>query len=130
MFNKFAPMRKGSRKEIKLKLKPWRQGHKRKSEAKAKDSPSENRPSRGQGLGPRTQAQVFSIKKVFKTFFQAICKRKKQKRTSQNFCEVSSIFHQNFNGSKNSAVLEPRTGQQGRRRGLHLCSALTELYKT
>ena len=42
----------------------------KKSEAKAKDSPSEDRTSRGQG--PRTQAQVFSKKKVFKNFFQAI----------------------------------------------------------
>ena len=133
-------------------------------EVKAKD-----RPSRGQGQGPRTQTQVFSKKKkVFKKFFQAISKKglqtifssekglqqfffrrflleKNKKRSSQIFFEVSGAFQQNFNGSKNSAVLEPRTGQfsrtwgfeakakdfkmcprgrprdQGRPRGLHLC---------
>ena len=47
-------------------------------EAKAKDSPSEDRTSRGQGQQcsrprPTTQAQAFSYKKkVFKNFFQAI----------------------------------------------------------
>ena len=50
----------------------------KKSEAKAKDSPSEDRLSRGRGqecLRPRTQAQVFSKKKkVFKQIFQAIYK--------------------------------------------------------
>ena len=65
----------------------------------------------------------------------------KQKRSSQIFREVSGVFQRNFNGSKNSAVLEPRTGQfsrtwgfeakakdfkmcprgQGRPRGLYLC---------
>ena len=81
-------------------------------------------------------------KNIFKKFFQAISKREKQKRSSQIFREVSGVFQQNFNDSKNSAVLEPRTGQfsrtwgfeakdfkmyprgrprsQGRRRGLHL----------
>ena len=48
----------------------------KKSEAKAKDSPSEDRPSWGQGQEcsrPRTQAQVFSKKQnVFKNIFQAI----------------------------------------------------------
>ena len=60
----------------------------------------------------------------------------KQKRYSQIFCEVSGVFQQKFDDSKNSAVLEPRTGQisrtwgfeakdfkmcpWGRPRGLHL----------
>ena len=38
----------------------------------------------------------------------------KQKRYLQTFREVSGVFQQNFNGSKNSAVLEPRTGQFSR----------------
>ena len=38
----------------------------------------------------------------------------KQKRCSQIFCEVSGVFQRNFNCSKNSAVLEPRTGQFSR----------------
>ena len=81
----------------------------------------------------------FQAKKVFKNFFQAISTWEKQKRSSQIFCEVSGAFQQNYNGSKNSAVLKPRTGQfsrswgfkakdfkmcprvQGRPRGLHLC---------
>ena len=92
-------------------------------EAKAKDTKNfeaKGRPSRGQG--PRTQAQVFSKKKVFKNCFQAIkvfktffCRRfpleENKKRFSQIFCEVSGAFQQSSKGSKNSAVLEPRTGQ-------------------
>ena len=38
----------------------------------------------------------------------------KQKRCSQIFREVSGVFQQNFNGSKNSAVLELRTWQFSR----------------
>ena len=38
----------------------------------------------------------------------------KQKRCSQIFREVSGIFQRNFNCSKNSAALEPRTGQFSR----------------
>ena len=49
----------------------------KKSKVKTKDSPSEDRPSRGQGQGPSTQAQVLSKKKdVFKKFFQAFSKTK------------------------------------------------------
>ena len=68
---------------------------------------------------------------------------RKTKRCSQIFREVSGVFQRNFNCSKNSAALEPRTGQfsrtwgfeakdfkmcprgrprgQERFRGLHLC---------
>ena len=38
----------------------------------------------------------------------------KQKRCSQIFREVSGVFQQNFDDSKNSAVLEPRTEQFSR----------------
>ena len=139
----------------------------KKSEAKAKDSFSEDRISRDQEQEcsrPRLKTKdtgasvlqktkkVFkffflaiskkkSKKKIFKKLFQAISKRGKQKRSSKIFREVSDFFQQNFNDSKNSAVLEPRTGQfsrtlsfeakakdikmcprgQGRPRGLHLC---------
>ena len=41
----------------------------------------------------------------------------KQKRYLQIFREVSGDFQQNFNNSKNSAVLEPRTGQFSRTYG-------------
>ena len=43
--------------------------------------------------------------------FQAISNCGKQKRSSQIFREVSSVFQQDFNGTKNRAVLEPRTWQ-------------------
>ena len=127
----------------------------KKSEAKAKDSLSEDRHSRGQGQGPRTQAQVLSKKekglhkkfsgnlqkkKVFTKIFQAISTKK---RFSKNF----SSAPQNFKNSKHSAVLEPRTGQfsrtsgleakdfkmcprgQGRPRGLHLCRLILYVYQ-
>ena len=72
--------------------------------------------------------QVFSKKKVFKIFFQAISKKN---GLEKNF----SADLQNFNHSKNSAVLEARTGQFSRTwgfeakakdfkmcpRGLHFC---------
>ena len=50
-------------------------------------------------------------KKVFTKIFQAISTKK---RFPKNF----STAPQNFNNSKNSAVLEPRTGQFSRTRGL------------
>ena len=76
-------------------------------EAKAKDtkkSGAKDRNARGQG--PRTQAQVLSKKKknVFTKIFQAIS-------TKIRFPKKFSSASQNFNNSKNSAVLEPRTGQ-------------------
>ena len=67
---------------------------------------SKDRNARGQGQGPRTQAQVLS-KKIFTKIFQAISTKK---RFPNNF----SSAPQNFNNSKNSAVLEPRTGQFSR----------------
>ena len=42
----------------------------------------------------------------------------KQKRYLQIFREVSGVFQQNFDDSKNNAVLEPRTGQFSRTWGL------------
>ena len=72
---------------------------------------AKDRNARGQGQGPRTQAQVLSKKKkVFPKIFQAISTKK---RSPKNF----SSAPQNFNNSKNSAVLEPRTGQFSRTSG-------------
>ena len=103
----------------------------KKSEAKAKDRLSEDRHSGGQGQEcsrprPRTKdtsasalqkkrsSQKFfrrsrkkNRKKVFTKIFQAISTKK---RFPKNF----SSAPQNFNNSKNSAVLEPRTGQFSR----------------
>ena len=64
---------------------------------------------------PRTQAQVFPKyiykflrrspkKSSSKIFFQAISKKRTQKRSSKIFREVSGVFQHNFNGSKNSTV--------------------------
>ena len=80
---------------------------------------AKDRNARGQGQGPRTQAQVLSKKKnffrrsqkkkkkVFTKIFQAIFTKK---RFPKNFSSAS----QNFNNSKNSAVFELRTGQFSR----------------
>ena len=112
------------------------------AKAKAKDTKKirgqgqgQGQPFRGQTLSrPRTgmleakdqghKAQVLSKKKkkkVFTKIFQAISKKKKvftkifqaistKKRFPKNF----STAPQNFNFPKNSAVLEPRTGQFSR----------------
>ena len=55
------------------------QGHKKNPRPRPRTAFSRTEPleakdrnARGQGQGPRTQAQVFSEKKVFKNFFQAI----------------------------------------------------------
>ena len=104
----------------------------KKSEAKfkAKDSLSEDRHSRGQGQEcsrPRTKdtrASALQKKKVFTKIFQAISKKKVFAKifqaisTKKRFPKNFSTAPQNFNNSKNSAILEPRTGQFSRTRGL------------
>ena len=90
----------------------------------AKDSLSENRHFRGQGQEcsrPRTQAQVLSKKKkgLDKSFSGDLKKKKKKVftkifqaiSTKKRFSKDFSSAPQNFNYSKNTAVLEPRTGQ-------------------
>ena len=97
-------------------------------EAKAKD-----RPSRGQGQGPRIQTQ----KKILKNFFQAMLKKglqklfpgekglqkiffrrslleKTKKKVFADFPQGFWRFPTKFQRFKNSAVLEPRTGQFSR----------------
>ena len=87
-------------------------------EAKAKDQEHRytySQKKKFQVISKKSLQKVFSddlqIKKGHQTNFQAISKRGKQKRSSQIFHEISGVFQQNFNGSKNSAALEPRTGQ-------------------
>ena len=73
-----------------------------------------------------TGASALQKKKIFTKIFQAISKQKK--RSSQKFfyrSPLENVFQkdfssapQNFNNSKNSAVLEPRTGQFLRTWGL------------
>ena len=112
-------------------------------EAKAKDTKIFRGQGQGQTLSrprPRTKdtgASVLQKKEGFQKNFQAVSKKglekffsgekrlqkfffrrfpleENKKRSSQIFCEVSGAFQQNFNGSKNSAVLEPRTAQFSR----------------
>ena len=83
---------------------------------------AKDRNARGQGQGRRTQAQVLSKKKrSSQKFFRAISKKKRSsqkifKRSPQKkrFPKNFSSAPRNFNNSKNSAVLEPRTGQFSR----------------
>ena len=109
-------------------LQRWSRGHEAPSQAK------DTKKFQGQGQTlsrprPRTKGTGANVlqKKVFKKFFkqsqekdlQKFCFRRfpfeeNKKRSSKIFCEVSCAFQQNFNGSKNSAVLEPRTGQFSR----------------
>ena len=59
--------------------------------------------------------KIFYAKKgLHKIFFRRFPLEENKKRPSQIFYEVSGAFQQNFDGSKNSAVLEPRTGQFSR----------------
>ena len=110
-------------------------------EAKAKDTKKirgqgQGQPFRGQTLSrprPRTEDTSASAlqkkkkKKIFTKIFQAISKKKKKKKKkkvfTKSFQAIStkkrypinySSAPQNFNNSKNSAVLEPRTGQFSR----------------
>ena len=57
------------------------------------------------------QSQKQGLQKIF---FWRFPLEENKKRSTQIFCEVSGAFQQNFNGSKNNAVLEPRTGQFSR----------------
>ena len=103
-------------------------------EAKAKD-----RPSLGQGQGPRTQTQVFSKKKkglqkfffrrsqkkgpqnffsgkkgLQKTFFRQSLLEETKKKGLFRFSARFLLFPTKFQRFKNTAVLEPRTGQFSR----------------
>ena len=101
-------------------------------EAKAKDSKKirgqgQGQPFRGQTLSrPRTgmleakaknqghKRKCSPKKKVFTKIFQAISKNFQAISTKKRFPKNLSSASQNFNNSKNTAVLEPRTGQFSR----------------
>ena len=96
--------------------------------AKAKDTKNfeaKDRPSRGQGQGPRTQTQLFSKKKGLQNFFSREkglqnCFRpslleETKKRSLQIFRKVSGVFQRNFNGSK---IVLSSSRRQGNFRGL------------
>ena len=69
--------------------------------------PLETTDKNARGQGPRAQTANVLQKKSLKNFFQAIYKKK----GLQNFFSGDL---QNFNDSKNSAVLKPMTGQFSR----------------
>ena len=82
---------------------------------------AKDRNARGQGHKDQGHKRKWSKKKIFTKLFRAISKKKKvftkifqaistKKRFPKNF----SSTPQNFNNSKNSAVLKPRTGQFSR----------------
>ena len=95
---------------------------------------TKDRNARGQGQGPRTQSASALKKKkkkkgLHKNFSGDLQKKKKKKKrvftkifqaisTKKRFPKNFSTAPQNFNFPKNSAVLEPRTGQFSRTSGL------------
>ena len=91
-----------------------------KSEAKAKDSPSEDRHSQGQGeecSGPRPMANDTNASDLFwrspNIFFKRSRSSKQFVRRSPQKDGLEKNFSaglEDFNHPKNSAVLEPRTG--------------------
>ena len=98
----------------------WSRGHKargkakdkKKSKTKAKDSPSEDRLSWGQRQEcSRPRTQTSSVFKKTTNVLNYIFSGDLQKKGLQKFFSSSL---QNFNVSKTSAVLEPRTGQFSR----------------
>ena len=116
------------KKKIKLSLSclPISKGGVEDTRLEAKDSPSEDRYSGGQGQEcsrPRAKdtGAFFPKKKIFKIFFRQSQKKSFQKffrRSPKKRCRKKFLADlQNFNHSKNSAVLEPRTGQFLRTRG-------------
>ena len=114
-FLTFILFTRGAVEDIRLEAKIKAKDTKKIRGQKAKDSPSENRPFRGQGQEwsrPRPRTKGYrrycspkkKKKKVFKIFFQAISSKKSSLKF---FLRRFS----NFNNSKNAAVLKPRTGQ-------------------
>ena len=118
--------------QIRIYGQRWNRGHKARGQGQGQKKNSrprtalprtdtleaKDRNARGQGKEPRTQQasflekknlqKIFSDdfqKKVFKNFFHAISKKKNAQE------KIFSADLQNFNHSKKSAVLEPRTGQ-------------------
>ena len=90
-------------------------------EAKVKDTKNfeaKDRPSRGQG--PRTQTQVFSKKKrSSKFFFRRFLLEETKKKVFADFPQGFWRFPTKFQQFKNSAILEPRTGQFSRPKPRH-----------
>ena len=109
------------KKNVFYKYQRWSRGHKARGQGHKKNLrprprtafprtdtlEAKDRNARGQGQGPSASALQKKKKKVFTKIFQAIS-------TKKRFPKIFSSSPQNFNNSKNSAVLEPRTGQFSR----------------
>ena len=87
-----------NRRLVVISYQRWSRGHKARSQRQG------HKKIRGQGQGHKRECSP--KKKVFTEIFQAISTKKR--------------FPKNFNNSKNSAVLEPRTGRFSRTRGQRL----------
>ena len=85
---------------------------------------AKDRNARGQGQGHKRKCSPKKKKKVITKIFQAVSKKKIKKKGlhinfsgnlhKKPFPKNFSTAPQNFNNSKNTAVLEPRTGQFSR----------------
>ena len=92
-----------------LEAKAKDQGHRRKCSQKKRSSKNFLKQSQ-----KKVFRNFFRRKSLQKFFFRRFPLEENKKRSTQIYCEVSGAFQQNFNGSKNSALLEPRTGQFSR----------------
>ena len=81
--------------------------------SKAKDSLFEDRPFLGQGHRRKCSPKKNNNNKVFEIFFQVFSKKLTQKISKKTSFSTKNKL-QNFKDSKNTAVLEPRTGQFSR----------------
>ena len=121
MFSIFTQVSRGGVENTRLEVKA-----KDTQKIRGQGQPSEDRPSRGQGQEcsrPRTKDTSASLlqKKGPQKSFLGDLKKKEKKTVFKNFLQAFSskkrllkFFSgdlQNFNNSKQSAVLEPRTGQ-------------------
>ena len=104
------------RKTLKIWLKrTWDRGGVESSVPRTqKNIRGQRQPFRGKTLSrARTQAQVFCKKIIIrssKIFFQVISKKQNQKISKKTSFSTKNDL-QNFKDSKNTAVLEPRSGQ-------------------
>ena len=81
--------------------------------SEAKDSLFENRPFLGQGHRRKCSPKKDRNNKVFKSFFSGVLKKQNQKISKKTSFSTKNDV-QIFKDSKNTAVLEPRTGQFSR----------------
>ena len=119
--SKIETRRDSSAPEGESRTQGSREGHKKNPKptprtALPRTDPLKAKDSNARGQGPRTQAHVLSKKRSSEKFFRRSPKkkifRKKFKAIfrKKRFPKKFSGARQTFNNSKNSAVLQPRTG--------------------